>query len=849
MAINWKDVQEITLHPWSTYSSSATNKFTKMIDSDGRGIIRGLEVEMLDTHTLKIHKGVCLKDYALIDFIQDITLPLSETIVQQNSWNYVVVKYKYIETQIEDYWWASITVIPHSAYNTNQYLIIADCFVDNNGNITTLNTDPTYIVDVFDHNRSNHLQGGDPVTSQFYHLTRNQWLLVTQILGDNVIDHNTETSGLEGGGQTSGVWHYMHLSVEQFDYLDSLYTYDNGDGTTGFNPDNYLRIDGSGSGSGTATIDSDLDMNNHYIINLHDPSTAQGAATKHYVDTNALLKSGGTMSGDISMGGTHRVTNVLDPINAQDVVTKAYFTTNLNDLIDDSSTDSNHAWSAEKIISWVATHGGSGSGLGGAGISDPLTMTIATNATGSHSLSYDHTQLFLLEPDNLQTNDGTRFVLFKNGKEARVALVGDTLELRRASDLTLAATLVFNADHVSVTLNTNINNPAIEITYFESAVDNTFWDQFLKTDGTNGPTQNINWNGKKVTNMSDPSDAQDAATKHYIDTHALLKSGGTMTGNISMGNSHKITNISSPTNTSDAATKGYVDTKVGSITETDPHSIHLNGSNSPTADVSWGGHKITNLHDPSANQDAATKAYVDSQAGGNITSVNEYIKTKTIPYYDHKLTLTRNNSNTTELNFSGPFSSRTGGLFSVYWIGMTQVYDEGTDCGYGDEGRSVYIQNVHMASIYMVNVSHIYDNASGMISVQFIPVDLAGATYDTVQNSSGSLGVSINSDACANSATTTGYVPFWSRTGYGALMEIGFDGTIGSDSNYIKFRFTDRIIHCLNGANYEGNGFNNCSYIYLKWEPISETVNPFMFYRKVYHAGYTGNYCPAGYTS
>lgn len=70
----------------------------------------------------------------------------------------------------------------------------------------------------------------------------------------------------------------------------------------------------------------------------------------------------------------------------------------------------------------------------------------------------------------------------------------------------------------------------------------------------------LDMTGHKITNVATPTANADAATKAYADTK-LAKSGGAMTGEISMGG-EKITSLASPTASNDAATKSYVDTTV-----------------------------------------------------------------------------------------------------------------------------------------------------------------------------------------------------------------------------------------------------------------------------------------------
>jgi len=160
------------------------------------------------------------------------------------------------------------------------------------------------------------------------------------------------------------------------------------------------------------------------------------------------------------------------------------------------------------------------------------------------------------------------------------------------------------------------------------------------TDFT-APTSDLDMNSNKITSVSDPTLAQDAATKAYVDSQVASKDALSELSGTSDDITEGTTNLfltneriddrfndlfqdgTALTGTYDDASNTYTLNFTGTTsdvsegtnlyyTDARVQANRLDQMAAPTADVSMNSNKITDVADPTAAQDVVTKAYLEN---------------------------------------------------------------------------------------------------------------------------------------------------------------------------------------------------------------------------------------------
>ena len=337
------------------------------------------------------------------------------------------------------------------------------------------------------------------------------------------------------------------------------------------------NLTGNVASSGTSTfaaitMSGAIAMGTAKITGLGEPTSAQDAATKNYTDTGLALKlslTGGTMSGAIAMG-TAKITGVGDPTAAQDVATKSYVDTLSQGLDAKAScrvaTTANITLSGSQTIDGISVIAGdrvlvkdqTAPAENGIYLCSASTWTRTTDADTWTELP---AAFVFVEVGTLNANNGYVCTVAAGGTLGTTSITwtqfsgagqitaglgltktGNTIDVGTAS----SSRIVVNADNI------DLATTGVSAATYQSMTVDAYG---RITAGTN-PTTLAGYN------------ISDAYTQTQVNTALALKlnlSGGTMSGAIAMGAS-KITDLADPTAAQDATTKTYVDSILGSAT-------------------------------------------------------------------------------------------------------------------------------------------------------------------------------------------------------------------------------------------------------------------------------------------
>lgn len=415
---------------------------------------------------------------------------------------------------------------------------------------------------------------------------------------------------------------------------------------------NYLSLSG-GTMAGT------INMNNNKITNLPEPTSNQDAATKAYVDShngggggtgNYVSKAGDTMTGalNISMGESEiSIANASIELNTGSngvavgeipTDTPTYGILSNSDLSFIANGNINlansNAGEALKITN-VATPTDSNdaankqyvdNAVSGAGGGDFMANG-SIPATGDFNMN-NHKITNLSAPTEYQDVTNKEYV------DSKVNSAGNGKFLPLAGG-TVTGSVSMSNNKITSLGNPTIGTDAANKAYVDNAVSGTGSGDF-KADGSIPATGDFNMANHKITNVAAPTETTDVANKSYVDNAGFLPlTGGTLTGNLKVAADSATVTVEGNSGAGmvvTGATNGGIPTGeliVQDSNQSNSSYIRLTASatgNEIACDsrlvinaneVGVSNQRITDVATPTANTDAANKAYVDSKVGGS----------------------------------------------------------------------------------------------------------------------------------------------------------------------------------------------------------------------------------------
>jgi len=425
-------------------------------------------------------------------------------------------------------------------------------------------------------------------------------------------------------------------------------------------------IGGSTPAAGTFTTmtATTVDINGGAIDGTTIGGTTAAAADFTTMDASGNATVGGTLgvTGNVTMGGTLAVTGTTT-ITSADINSGAMDNTTIGNTTAAAGTFTDLTSTGTSTHATVDINGGAidgvtiGGSSAGAGTFTDLTASGTTTITTAD-----------INGGNI---DGTII-------GASSAAAGSFTTVSTSGQATLATADINGG---------TIDNTIIGGTTAAAITGTTITGTSLVGPVTGNVTGNITGN---VTGNVTGDLTGNVTASSGSSTFNNVTINGTL--NMDAGTTATITNLTSPTNTNDAATKGYVDTEVAALVDSAPGTLDtLNelaaalgddpnfsttitnsiatklplAGGTMTGAIAMGTSKITGLGDPTAAQDAATKNYADTTflalSGGTMTGAIDMGSAKITTTY----TPTNNADLTTKTYVDGILGSATSAATSA----------------------------------------------------------------------------------------------------------------------------------------------------------------------------------------
>lgn len=305
-----------------------------------------------------------------------------------------------------------------------------------------------------------------------------------------------------------------------------------------------------------------VDMDGNSITNLAEPVLPSDAATKEYVDgvvPDRIKGGAGTSYEETEIGvgpdATGYFSTLLRGVNRGDVF--------LEQRARENSSGTGH-------IGWKNTR--SGYGRGYVEWSSSYALLYGGHSTGTYGRVY---------VDGI--NGGNVYF------DIPGASAGGGYEVSKGLRLGSHISHTPNIRSLPSGVNSILHGIKLGVDAHD-ALSNYEWSEYPAT-------QDVDLDDNKITGLADPVDAQDAATKIYVDT-AISSSGGgggvpwyTVPAQTNVNlNNYRITGVATPTLNTHAANKAYVDSAAGIASTISQGEVSLTqdtGNNSNVSDISF----------------------------------------------------------------------------------------------------------------------------------------------------------------------------------------------------------------------------------------------------------------------